>query len=374
MKTVYIHIGLPKTGTSFLQTTFAFNADRYLLRGLSYPDLNNDRAAAAKGAATSGNAVPIAAPVVIALSRVRKGISPIDLLDRLDVDFDHLLSSEYLAVCPVEYLRNIVELISRKFEVKIIVFVRDPSDHIVSSYQQGLKKGIFPKPFRFYVDNLIERNRLFYKNIFALKDSIIVVNYDYCRNKMIERFDGITFGENFSQSPPYLTVNPSPDAHQTAILQIANALEITKTEEARKYIMHTSDREFPKNILPIDIYDRIFDELESEINGINRMLPENEIIKKCVFHSHTELSNLLDTQDIEFLSNLIKKKNQEKNRRDLSFIARWAHRTRLYSSNELPEGFSVTSYFAYNPDLVEARVNPIKHYILFGRKEGRRYK
>lgn len=39
----------------------------------------------------------------------------------------------------------------------------------------------------------------------------------------------------------------------------------------------------------------------------------------------------------------------------------------------LPEDFSVAAYLANNPDLVAARVDPITHWLEYGRHEGRRH-
>jgi len=52
MRTLYLHIGASKTGTSALQVAFARNAKALRGRGLHYPGKNQD---AMDGKITSGN-------------------------------------------------------------------------------------------------------------------------------------------------------------------------------------------------------------------------------------------------------------------------------------------------------------------------------
>lgn len=55
MKTIYFHIELPKRGTPFLQTVFAFNAKNYEKHDLIYLDIEKNFDAAIKGKAILGN-------------------------------------------------------------------------------------------------------------------------------------------------------------------------------------------------------------------------------------------------------------------------------------------------------------------------------
>ena len=55
MKTIYFHIGISKTGTSFLQTVFAFNAKNYEKHDLIYLDIEKNFDTAIKGKAILEN-------------------------------------------------------------------------------------------------------------------------------------------------------------------------------------------------------------------------------------------------------------------------------------------------------------------------------
>lgn len=374
MKTVYIHIGLGKTGTSFLQSTFAYNRSNYLMRALSYPDLQNDHSVAISGATTCGNALSIAAHQVPALSYLNNSISPAELLTRLDDTHDHLLSSEWLSGCSSTFLQALKQILSERFGVQFLAAVRDPSEHIVSVYQEGLKTAMYRLPIENYIDDLIVGTRRLFHLILDLKHSIHLVNYDFNRNHLIDKFDAIIFGELVSKAPPFQTVNPSPDAYQTLILQLANSLGLSDQSSTRSYIAKNEGNPRPKYQLPGQIADKIYRELDSEIREINNLLPEKEPLGRRDVRETVAQIDLLQQRDIEFLSRLIQKKITSDKMDDLAFIASCAEKTSSLENQKLPEGFNVATYLVHNPDLIAARVNPINHYLTYGVNEGRRFK
>lgn len=58
----------------------------------------------------------------------------------------------------------------------------------------------------------------------------------------------------------------------------------------------------------------------------------------------------------------------------LANIARKVAVSRYKGHPDLPAGFDADFYLAAHPDLVQARVDPYKHYVTFGKAEGRRFK
>jgi hypothetical protein len=374
MKSVYIHIGLAKTGTSFLQSVFAYNADLYRTRGLSYPDLNNSFPVAATGGTTSGNALPIAAAGMPSLSQIKDSIALPDLLKRLDSDFNHLLSSEWLGGCSLDYLQNLERVLSQRFNVQFLAVVRDPRDHIVSSYQQGLKASLFKYSLATHANEIINRMRLSLRLIIDLGRSIQVISYDVNKHCLVSRFDQVLFGQDISISPPFRRVNPSPDVRQTAVLQIASCLGISNQSMAQRYIEQTQESDQARYRLANHLSERVLRELEWEISEINKLLPEDETIQRQEDESAPNSIEILRDADIDFLSEVILKRIASEKKDDIDFIVKWANQAHLVEQVELPEGFNVISYLVFNPDLVAARVNPIQHYLTHGATEGRRYK
>jgi hypothetical protein len=48
--------------------------------------------------------------------------------------------------------------------------------------------------------------------------------------------------------------------------------------------------------------------------------------------------------------------------------------SRFRSHQDIPDGFDPGFYIEAHPDLLAAGVDPYQHYVMFGKKEGRRYK
>jgi hypothetical protein len=374
MKTVFIHIGLGKTGTSFLQSVFAYNADLYRERGLTYPDLNDDCSVAADGVTTSGNAMPVAVHALPSLSHVKKSMAPQDLLSRLDGGFNHLLSSEWLGRCSFDYLQGLERVLSQRFHVQFLAVVRDPTDHVVSHYQQGLKGTRFKHSIETHIDQLIDGLSQALRLIVQLGESVQVISYDHNKHRLVSRFDQILFGHDISRSPPFQKVNPSPDVHQTAVLQIASCLGSSDHLNAVRYIERTEGNHQTRYRPPSHVSERVFRELEWEISEINKLLPESELIHRRTSQDVPNSIEILRPSDIDFLSEAIRNRIAEEKQKDIDFIVSWADQVGALDQAKLPEGFNVISYLVLNPDLVAARVNPIEHYLTYGATEGRRYK
>ena len=140
MKTIYFHIGLPKTGSSYLQSIFAMNQENYSNNGLLYPDLMMANfKSAIFGKTTSGNGLSIAAAGNDFLAA---SIKPIDIENfflNLDTKYNYLFSTEWFIGCPHEFFLKIENIVKEKFVVKYIVCVRKPDDLCKSLFLQSLK-------------------------------------------------------------------------------------------------------------------------------------------------------------------------------------------------------------------------------------------
>lgn len=142
MGTVYLHIGIYKTGSSALQVFFAQNADALLAQGLTYPS-SASVSGAKRGLITSGNGAPLA----LALkpggdedTRDRELAWFEDVLKRSATP-DILLSSEIFSELPAGAFETLAD-ICRKHgrQLKIIAFVRDQASYLESLYIQHVKR------------------------------------------------------------------------------------------------------------------------------------------------------------------------------------------------------------------------------------------
>lgn len=149
MRTLYIHVGHGKTGSSYLQSLFATNAFHLEERGIRYP-MDETTTVAVKGRITTGNGHLL----------IRELLGE----TRMETDSSVFYSSEFLfpylmeewfplnhpfwseeraALEPgVRWERLVSWATERGFDrVRFLLFIRDPVSHAVSLYQQRIKRG-----------------------------------------------------------------------------------------------------------------------------------------------------------------------------------------------------------------------------------------
>jgi hypothetical protein len=139
--TFWVHVGMAKTGSSFLQSSFVRNALRLEDEGILYPAHHTDQRALA-GDTTSGNANElfdgerrgIAKTVRRDVTAAReRGLSQV--LYSSETLFYKILNRPLL----VEMLRDEIEKVGGNLE--IIVYIRNPLEHAFGAYSQQVKRS-----------------------------------------------------------------------------------------------------------------------------------------------------------------------------------------------------------------------------------------
>lgn len=130
-----LHIGQPKTGSSYLQSALSLGTDILARHGISYPIAAEIAEKARAGRITSGNFWPRegALEQVIEAGR-RQGLPTL------------LISSEslfQLISAPKSGFLEDLQAICPEAELHVLCYLRDPVDHAVSVYQQKVKRGGF---------------------------------------------------------------------------------------------------------------------------------------------------------------------------------------------------------------------------------------
>ncbi|MBU2877775.1 hypothetical protein [Aliiglaciecola lipolytica] len=137
-KTILIHIGPPKSGTSAVQKALSNNRDLLLQHGVDYPEHEIGPNGISSGNLTSILDLDQDGKWNVSRSKVS------DLLERFKLSEAHtlLLSSEYFF-----YLTNeIAELIPN---AKLIAYIRCPLETFESSYNQSVKRHMRTTPVEF---------------------------------------------------------------------------------------------------------------------------------------------------------------------------------------------------------------------------------
>ena len=138
-RSVFVHIGFPKTGTTSIQKSLAASRKSLFSRGLIYPGSEDDQA----------NIVALFHPKGAEhfYFSEKKDFSPLDaastlMTEALSFDGDTIISSEYLYDLGQQYSRKLYNAFSKEgFRVKFICYVRHPVDAAISSAQQSIKMG-----------------------------------------------------------------------------------------------------------------------------------------------------------------------------------------------------------------------------------------
>ncbi len=125
---VYVHIGLPKTGTTFLQTTMWHNRRLMRERGLLYPGSNRmDHYHASQAIRGADRRVPAAQP---AWDRIRSELAA--------WDGDGIITHEFLSMSSTREARAVVQALAPA-EVHVVITVRDYVRQFPAVWQEWLK-------------------------------------------------------------------------------------------------------------------------------------------------------------------------------------------------------------------------------------------
>jgi hypothetical protein len=205
MTTLWLHVGLPKTGTSALQVYFARNADAFRRQGSSYP-WGED---AIEGRITPGNGYLLA-------RRGLRGPQAAHLLGGLKNGRGAVLSSEYFAVSTDEHLRQFKDAAE---EAKILVYLREQGDMILAHWRYRLSVVNDTRSFDDYATEYLARKYVQFdrylscmKDIFG-RENLQIRSYKQVRGDLgldaviAMGFDPAEF------SPATETVNPTPPTH-----------------------------------------------------------------------------------------------------------------------------------------------------------------
>lgn len=149
MKQLIIHIGRHKSGTSTLQKTLFLNRELLEEQGFYYPRTG------IKGYGHHNISEPLSRKNISKNSKTLIDLKNSLLLELADIDASNvIISSEAFQNCAP----SDVAVFFEDFDVKIVVYVRNKLDYLVSSYCQKVHATNYAKP--------VEEFALTFKNLF----------------------------------------------------------------------------------------------------------------------------------------------------------------------------------------------------------------
>lgn len=308
---LYIHAGISKTGTSYIQSSLAYSREHLLKYGLYYPTFS-EKPEGKYGLINSGNGYFLAQMLNPQFAdnlfneerewqRLKKAIC--SGYSRI------LISSEFIAAAKPEYLEKLkVRLTGINTEVKILIFLRSILERTYSNWQQAIKRhgsvANFESQVRRAKENHFDRlNKLV--EIFG-ESNIYTHNYDTKKDVLLETIADFIEVPSIKECP-VKTVNRSLGLQETSRMLFINQLSKEKApDKAAEIARITSDLIVEAdpvvdkyNILITDETRDIFIENNRKVlEGINKKYMAHDPIKfslndtlnkKMVF---PELSNL----------------------------------------------------------------------------------
>jgi hypothetical protein len=187
-KTVFLHIGHGKTGSSALQACLASSHEALKQKGFLYPK-HRGFERALKNYISSGN--------VSANSNsewFEKQICS-HIQESSDIH-TYIFSSETMFSCPQQLLEGIGSSMA-KWRPHVLLVVRNPLELVSSSYQQAVKRNgyrgslsSFIRVHNFKVFHL-HRSRAIVQGLNKLGIDFTLVNYSYYKTSVVERISSI---------------------------------------------------------------------------------------------------------------------------------------------------------------------------------------
>lgn len=194
MRSLYLHIGSPKTGTTSIQEIFASNRGALLKQGFLYPGKGRDH------------------HFLYLMSQAPKRIWPRHFkgmrteklemllqkfLNNLEQDFsrseDVIISTEYIFFENMEMASNIINYLRKYFDrIVLLCFLREPVGYYRSRQQQKIKGQSFlqsPHSFRYDFRKVINTWE-------ALCDKIKILKFEKTENSFVKLCEVIGIDSN----------------------------------------------------------------------------------------------------------------------------------------------------------------------------------
>lgn len=269
--TLFIHIGYGKTGSSAIQSFLARNHEVLARHGLIYPHDPSFRSAA-RGKTSSGNGRFL----------WDKGHAPPregDVLYSSEQLFDTMLRDDRMRA-----------LVGRADQpVKVLLFVRDPFDHMFSAWGQSVKRAggtMDPNDFALAYQPAVQRAVRWIDAAESNGFEIDVRNYSRHENEIIETFLDMIFGAR----APRVLADCEPIAHR-----VNRSLTLAEYEIQLLFNKHYPRPSFSFVSDPLieqlpdipaqtpmlrpEVHDEVRDRLSEAMRLLNTRLPEAERIR-----------------------------------------------------------------------------------------------
>ena len=305
-KTIYLHVGHGKTGSSYMQSCFANSIKELNSFGISYPIEDDVLERARKGYTTEGNFPPISLQEGHSTDLFKALIEKANKPNIKSV----LVSNEgvFQSILLHRFLHRIVELFP-DHTIKTLMFIRDPFEHIVSAYQELLKAAIVEDIADLIMKTSIPSNvKLFLRICDELNIECSVVNFSRNRANIREiTSEWLGLKKDSLKAGPRLSVNRSLTRSE---IQVQKEFNKVFGSYARRFVADPLTSELPTikpsyPYIPSEVLKAYLGRMAVDCESVNKVIPSSEryhvpeleeVIKLIPTKKESEAINLTTAQ------------------------------------------------------------------------------
>ena len=388
-RTLWIHAGGSKTGSSALQNFFELNTEYLNTQGFAYTNkvnIQSDREI------TSGNGMLLFE--ALASSNVSK-----EELNKIVLSYfeeflpNGLCSSEFFQNLNIASWNKLINIVEENYiELRIVFYIRDVAPFFVSAYDQMIKRhgewrDITEWSYEFDWEHLQALQNL--SQIFS-KDKMLIYSYERSKSHLITSFldaIGITVAndEIFNKKTKHNKVNRSLTLKERELLRRINK------EFGDKYSTEISDKLIYKNsdLVSEPEWDdslmiQLADRYHNEIKWVNDSFFGSEAVVKIgdeisINNSKNTLSEddrqAVNDEVMEWCISKVKSLEINNLNNNISYVTNklsaidWENA----SNSVIPEDFNPFAYLLFNSDVLQSGDLPYDHFIKYGQYEERKY-
>jgi len=389
-KELCVHAGGTKTGTSALQNVLEMEREKLRQFGLSY---ENRCGIKTVHEITSGN-----------------GSRLLELLgdrESTDEDLGRLILSYFngtrRAICSCEGFEDLDQKSWARLvrvasdlgvHLEVIFYVRDVMSYLGSGYDQVIKRHGEYRPFAHWAAQADWNHGIALRRMYAEipVHNIHVMHYEEGTRSIVEGFLNVfDLDTTFNVEPRYKNakVNRSLTRRERETLKFVNSvLGETYGRDLSDLLIYSNPNATCEPVFVGNrMNKRILDRFGSDVMWVNAtffngrdvvsVLPPKKAVdrKETPFKPWNPLErNVSDKLSYIWAINKLGTTKTDVERLTLDKLNTAAMRYGGHTHPDLPDDFNVLAYLAMNPDVLFSGVDPVQHYLVNGRAEGRLYK